>query len=389
MERHETSADRPWHHKARWWVAIGFLATFAAFLALLDPLASYLTRKALTTNQAIKGDFATVHVSLFRLAYEVTQLKLTERAAPPNTPPLFYAEGVRVELSVRDLLHLRPGVRVILEHPKATFVTTAKPLAIPPVTEIHEQLVNLFPFRLTRLEVLRGELLVIDGTLANRPQLWIHHIEATVENVASRRRYAQGKAARIAARGTVQRSGQLVLFLTADPLAKQPSFAGDARLTGLQLREVSSFLLPETGMTFSKGTFDAFVAFKSRNGQITGSVKPVLRDVQVQAGHKDVRSRMKAGLADAGLDLFSNRIPDRNAVATIIPIKGSLQDPHAQLEPTLLALLRNAFVEGLAESLAGLPIPTAPKQEGLLQQARRALSKHHKTPIRAQPEGKP
>ena len=43
-----------------------------------------------------------------------------------------------------------------------------------------------------------------------------------------------------------------------------------------------------------------------------------------------------------------------NAVATVIPVHGDLRQPDVQIIPSLLAVLRNAFVEGLSASLANL-----------------------------------
>jgi hypothetical protein len=50
-----------------------------------------------------------------------------------------------------------------------------------------------------------------------------------------------------------------------------------------------------------------------------------------------------------------------------------------------MGILRNAFVRGLADSLVGLPPPKAEEREGVLEQARRALSTG-RGPPRAQPE---
>ena len=55
--------------------------------------------------------------------------------------------------------------------------------------------------------------------------------------------------------------------------------------------------------------------------------------------------------------MFSDRVPNRNAVATVIPIKGTLTGPDVQLWPSIFGVLRNAFVEGLTSGYAHLPPP--------------------------------
>jgi hypothetical protein len=93
---------------------------------------------------------------------------------------------------------------------------------------------------------------------------------------------------------------------------------------------------------------------------------------------------MKAWLADEGLRLFSDRVPERNAVATVIPIKGRLDDPDVQLWPTVLGVVRNAFVEGISSGFTHLPPATADKPQGKIEQIGNALKKDEGPP-KAQP----
>ena len=108
-------------------------------------------------------------------------------------------------------------------------------------------------------------------------------------------------------------------------------------------------------------------------------------------GHLDpafqaLMEEIKAALADVAVKILSDRVPGRNAVATIIPIHGDIDKPDVQMWPTILAVLRNAFVEGLSASLSNLPPPQAGKKEGIITQARRTLSKGKHPPVKAQPE---
>jgi hypothetical protein len=54
--------------------------------------------------------------------------------------------------------------------------------------------------------------------------------------------------------------------------------------------------------------------------------------------------------------------------------------------PTILGVIRNAFVEGLASGFSNLPPKTAEKKEGVLKQTWQALKKGEGPP-EAQPEG--
>ena len=83
-------------------------------------------------------------------------------------------------------------------------------------------------------------------------------------------------------------------------------------------------------------------------------------------------------------ELTADRVEGRNAVATTIPIKGKLTDPDIQLWPTVLGVIRNAFVQGLTSGFTNVPPATAEKKQGVLEQAKNALEKGQGPP-KAQP----
>jgi hypothetical protein len=106
----------------------------------------------------------------------------------------------------------------------------------------------------------------------------------------------------------------------------------------------------------------------------------VLKNVKVRPTDDDFGNKLKAWVADKGLRLFSDRVPDRNAVVTVIPIKGRLDAPDVQLWPTVLGVIRNAFVEGLSSGFTHLPPPTAEKPQGKFEQVKKALKKDEGPP---------
>jgi hypothetical protein len=58
------------------------------------------------------------------------------------------------------------------------------------------------------------------------------------------------------------------------------------------------------------------------------------------------------------MDVVSDRVPGRDAVAGIVPIQGSLNDTQAELWPAVVSVLRNAFVQGIAAGFSRLPPPS-------------------------------
>ena len=163
-------------------------------------------------------------------------------------------------------------------------------------------------------------------------------------------------------------------------------------LRGWKLAELYDFEEPKAKLQTPKGTLDVFAEFKARDGAISGGVKPVLKNVEVKPTESTLSNRLKAWLADEGLHLFSDRVPGRNAVATVVPIEGRLDKPDVQLWPSVLGVVRNAFVEGLSAGYMRLPPPMAEQKQGVITQAGQAVKKNEgppkAQPTKQQPAGK-
>ena len=363
---------------------------------LLDPIATHYTRKALAEAEGVRGDLQGVHVTVFPPGYQVRRLKIIEHPRGDWKHPLFYAEEIRVAVDWRALLHRRIAARVRIDEPKIVLnkrseeqvekvKEKAKEKAKAGIPDLNAALGKVMPAQVTRIEVRKGELLYRDLNAPRQPEIWIHGLEMAVENVTTRPELAHGRPATVSGLARLGRSGDLTFFVSADPFHRNPDFAGQAAVRGWKVAELYDLVQPATKLQTPEGTLDLFVEFRSTNGLITGGVKPVLKNVKVRPTDDGLGNKLKAWVADTGLHLFSDRVPDRNAVVTVIPIKGRVTDPNVQVWPTVLGVIRNAFVEGISSGFAHLPPPTAEKKQGKLEQAKEALKKD-KGPPKAQPE---
>lgn len=365
---------------------------------LLDPIATWQTRKALANLEGYAGAFERVHVTLLPPGFTITKLKLIEdetddaqkrsaRAAAAKYPLLYVAQAhgglalgrlLRGEL-VGSLRLDQP--KIILSQPAAGAPKEKKPARAP---DLSAQLAQAPPFRVSRIEIVGGELLLRVPQGDQVAKLWLHDLELTAQNLGTRSQQTGGRPATVSAHGVVGRSGELSVFVSADPLARPLRFAGEASLRDLRATELYDFIAPNTGLRASEGTIDLFASFRSEEGRISGGVKPVLKNIELGSASDGLWNRAKAYLADQAVDLSADRVPGRNAVATTVPIKGDLSEPDIQIWPAVLGVIRNAFVAGLESGFAHLPPPAASEKQSVLEQASHALSKDAGPP-KAQP----
>lgn len=349
----------PMRGRFRWWhwtlLSLGVL--FVALAAARQPLTRYATRRALAGLPGWTGTVADARVTFFPLVFTVTDLTLVP---DDRSLPIFYVGRLDSGLFWGDLLRGRLNAWGKLDRAKMTFLLI--PIVIPDIAALLQQ---ILPFAIERLQLKRGEITIAlrksrsddpDRPEGKGPQIWFHDMEASIEGLATRTELEQ-HATTVTIRATVAHSGTFQAFVTADLLATDMlSFTGQLELRGLQLTDLDTLLRP-AGLKIS-GTFDLLARFGIERGTLTGALQPVLKNGHVEAISGDLGNKLKASLADEGVELLSDRVPGRNAVSTIVPIHGRLMKPKIDVWTAVSGVMRNAFVEGLSESLQQLPSPT-------------------------------
>jgi hypothetical protein len=327
---------------------------------LLDPLAAHVTRRLLNEPEAVSGNFQKVHVSLFPPAYEIRRLKIIEARDGDGRHPLFYAESTKIIFECRRIWHAEFVASLRLDDLK--IVVTARPakapkqgLAMAKIPILGDALEGLLPAWVDKVEVHEGELLFRDPTAPHHPQIWLHHIELSAENVSTRTRPSRVPLSTVRVHAMLGHSGAFTFVGSADLFATKPQFAGDLAVRGWNVAEL--YALEESAMKLQtpKGTMDIFAKFKAQSGVISGWVKPVLKNVEVRPTEAGFGNGLKAWVVDRGLHLFSDSVPEGNVFATIIPIEGRLDRLDAQPWPTIMGVVRNAFVEGITTGFGHPP----------------------------------
>jgi hypothetical protein len=231
--------------------------------------------------------------------------------------------------------------------------------AKPPaeVIDLSQELKKITPLDVDHIDILDGQVAFIDTSRAERPELWLHDLQLSAENLTTRLHLADGLPVLLTASGTLAESGKVSIFITAEPFEKGLTFSGRASVVGLQTSELYRFIEPATKLQAPEGTIDIFVEFDCRNGELNGGIKPVLKNVKIRPSKKNPFRVIEAWAADVAVKIFSDRVQQRNAVATVIPIKGTLTGADVQLWPAIFGVLRNAFVQGLTSGYAHLPPP--------------------------------
>lgn len=378
-----------WYRKKRWWALI--LAPFVLFFLLFvafDPLVEWGTRKVLSKVKGYSITYENAKLQPTRLNYAITKMQVMKGSAGGKKQPLLFLDKAEIGLHWKELLHANVVAKISVDGPKVNLIAAKRKedQQMNELPDLAKQLNDLMPLRIDRVQVRRGEVTFIDKTQKEVPKVWLHGLEVTVENLATRAALARGEPTVVALSSGLQKKGELSAYITADPLAKGLWFSGQVKAVGLDMNEFHDLLVSRSGFTLEEGTLDLFAEFNCRKNNLTGGVRPILKNPKVKQVEGGVANWFKATFADVALDIFSDRVEGRNAVATTIPIEGNLASgPEVQLWPAIFGVVRNAFVEGVTESFSQLPPPKAEEGQGILKQASEALDKGSQGP-KAQPD---
>jgi hypothetical protein len=181
---------------------------------------------------------------------------------------------------------VQPKIRIFhaapADPPPAAGKSQTDPAQPSEVIDLAEVLRKITPLDVDHIDVLDGQVAFIDTSRPERPELWMHQLELSVENLPTRVRLTEGRPILLTASAVLARSGAVSIFVTADPFEKGLTFSGRAAVVGLQTSELYRFIEPATNLQAPQGTIDIFVEFDCRNGELTGGIKPVLKNLQIR-----------------------------------------------------------------------------------------------------------
>ncbi|QIB52076.1 DUF748 domain-containing protein [Pseudomonas sp. OIL-1] len=138
-----------------------------------------------------------------------------------------------------------------------------------------------------------------------------------------------------------------------DPLLRFDNFDARMRLEGLDLTRLNDFAAAYGNFDFKAGHGEVVMEVEAEESQLSGYIKPLLRDVEIFDFEQDVANEDKGffrgvweALVHGGEEVLSN--PSADQFASRIELEGSLDDPEVSALQAFFAILRNAFVEAFS-----------------------------------------
>jgi len=307
----------------------------------------------LASLEGYAGHVDDIEISLWRGAYEIQGIVI-EKTNGKVPVPFVRMQELDLGLEWRALLDGRVVAKITGIRPEVNFVKGPSKATSQAGTEANwkQTVEDLVPMEINKLKLVDGEVHYRDFHSSPKVDIILDHLDATVSNLTNSKSFSGSRVAKIDARGTLMRSGQLVVRGALDPFSDEPTFDLTSSIEDLQLSELNTFLKAYVDIDVEKGTLAVYSDLHAKEGRFDGYIKPLIEGLQVlkwKEEREGLVEKVWEGLVGGVAQIFKNHDHDR--LATRIPLSGRFDHPDVNGWAAAFSLLRNAFIQALRHGL--------------------------------------
>jgi hypothetical protein len=352
MQGKRRSSDRP-HRRRRLRTAAIVLLSLAMVLGVARAILPWVVRdyvnRTLDRNPLYKGTIGPVRIHLWRGAYSIEDIRLMKTTG--NVPvPFFAAKRVDFALQWDALFHHRVVGRVLMEQPEINFVDA--PEAADSQSGAGgawlQVIRDLFPFKINRAEVHDGAVHFRAYQTPEPLDVYLSQVEGSIDNLGNIHDETAPMISTVQATAVAMDQAKLEFKMTLDPFSYRPTFHLALRLLGLDVTRINNLAVAYGKFDFKRGWFDLVIEADSKEGQVTGYVKPLFRNLKVFSLTEDIKEDnvlefFWQALVGAATTLFKNQYHDQ--FGTMVPFTVDVSGATStDVLATIGNVLRNAFV---------------------------------------------
>jgi len=343
--------SRAKHHRLRklGFIVLGLVVILGIVRLILPWAVRNYVNRTLDRNSLYSGRIGPVQIHLLKGAYSINDVRLDKTTG--NVPvPFFSAKRVEFAIQWDALLHHKIVGRIVMQQPVINFVDAP--------TEQESQsgaggpwlqmIRDLFPFKINSAQIQDGSVHFRAYKTSKPFDVYLSRVNGSIENLSNVRDETTPLVATVQASAVAMDQAKLDFKMTLDPFSYRPTFHMALRLLGLDVTKINDLALAFGKFDFKRGWFDLVIEADSKEGLLTGYVKPLFRNLKVFSVSQDVKNDNPLqffwqALVGMTTNLLKNR--PRDQFGTLIPFSGDTSNATtADILATLGNILRNAFV---------------------------------------------
>lgn len=335
-------------------IIIAVIVILVLIRILLPGIVLRYANKTLAQMEGYSGHVEDITISLYRGAYQLDRLFINKLDSASGEQTAFFQVD-RIDLSIewRALFNGALVGELIFEAPSLVFTKDKAEInqVAADTTDFRQLLQDFMPLRVNRFEVQQGKIHYIDSTANPIVNLTLEQTYILAENLRNTIQGGEKLPSTIVAQAQAY-GGQLDLDVQLDALAEWPTFDLTAEIAGANLPDLNEFFMAYGKFDISRGTFGLYSEFAADDGKFKGYVKPIIKNLEV-VGLEDQRDGFFQRAKEAVIDLIGQILenPEKEQVASRVPIEGTFNESDVLVWEAIWQVLRNAFVEALIPSV--------------------------------------
>lgn len=333
------------------------LAGVVVLLVVLDIALPYLVRNYLNDKLADMGDYrgqvTDVDLALWRGAYRINGLQIVK---VDGKVPVPFVKAPVIDLSVswHSLWYDHAVVaQVQFIKPELNFVdggTNKQASQTGQGTDWRAQLGKLLPITLNEMRIADGKIAFHNFNSKPQVNLYATQVNASFYNLTNVVDVKGKRDARFDGKALFLGQAPLEATATFDPLSNFEDFEFRFRARDIELKRMNDFASAYGKFDFNAGTGDLVVEAQAEKGQLTGYIKPLLRNVEVFNWQQDVENKDKGIFrsiweAVVGVSETVLKNQRKNQFATRVELSGNVHQQDISAFQAFLQILRNGFVQ--------------------------------------------
>jgi len=317
--------------------------------ALLPSVVRHYVNRTLDRNLLYAGRIGEIQIHLLRGAYSIHDVHISQRTG--NVPvPFFSARAVDFSIQWNALVHRRVVGQVLMLQPQINFVASSNQNesqtgARGPWLEMIR---DLFPFTINSAVIQDGSVHFRTYQSQKPVDVYLSHLNGSIDDLSNIKDQTNPLVATVQVSALAMDQAKLDCKMTLDPFSYRPTFHLALRLIGLDVTKLNDLALTYGKLEFKRGWFDLVIEADSKEGQLTGYVKPLFRDLRVFSLSQDLKEDnvlqfFWQALVGGTTSLLKNF--SRDQFGTLIPFTADASGTTtADIFATIGNILRNAFV---------------------------------------------
>lgn len=334
-------------------VILFFMVALVAGRIYLPYWVTDYVNKTLDNIPGYTGSISDVDISLLRGAYSIDDLKILKKN---GNIPVPYVDIKKTDLSIQWSALLKGEIvgEVILYAPTLNFATNRSGTTTQTgfETDWTVPIKELMPLDINFVEIHNGKVTYKNFNTIPNVDIYINDLEAKATNIRNIDDKNAKLPSSVTARGKSIGGGSLALDGHMNIIKQVPDMDIDAKLEKVNLPALNNYARAFASIDFNSGNFDLYTELKVNNGQVSGYVKPLLRNIDLidwQNPDPNPFNILWESAVSVVLEIFSNQ--EKDQVATQIQLEGNIDNPQTDFWSTIGGILHNAFVKAYTNTI--------------------------------------